>query len=625
MNEILPKLHDILKLTGESKNHRRPEWMEGFPDVDPELKKSLKHHCVSGYWNKKQHRDLCFPFPLEKETLCIHLADIKAATISRKLRTFKHGLHYRTFRIWKDGKKSPEVLQQEKNTFKAFPNIPDDLKSAVDLNGLYARLMPEFENRSEDARSCPFASLDTHNELTGLWTSFFLQNQAYFGIPDRMEDPRDYRRTIYFAMKRQVAVVRVRLTTHGKLSRLRDTKLLKDIRPIMEHMAAALKGVVIYTLPEELLLITVPSETEAIKKRAEQVLSVRSNYYFETTVVNSVLANREFLYNYNKVFGPYQDNLYPYLPAEIDVIEGNEASHRAIICDMCQMAPALRVYPREIYPHENGAEPVDEFLCEGCLKVRDEADRARKLATWEEQDECRVAFFKITLDMSRLNTTLKAMFAQEFGFKRVIDDDLGFSIMKEFLKDYGIFLTAFKDTVFKYEEYGLEENHELILENLFCIKIGKKSHVRPLVADYVELFQGEQFFCKMVEFCKANGRPLPVKLSVTISGVKFPFMEHWNALDRPQGDINIYAVPRTKLAVGFYQYSYLRDAMFEDHNISSALHKLAEIEERTDNTFLVTTAMLEVKNDLKGMAVPLIATRDLTIRQVLAYYKIMSD
>lgn len=624
MDEALPKLHDILKLTGKNKSHRCPEWEEDLVKVNLEIKKALKHHCVSRYWNKKEHKEDCYPFPLDKETLCIHLADIKAATISRKLRIYKYR-SYRTFRIWKDIKKNRDELELGKSAFQDFPNIITELITTTNPQALYEKLLPEFLNRSEDAGGCAFASLHTHNELTGLWTRFFIENKDYLGIPDQMTDPREYRRIIYRFVKKQIAMVRFRLTTHGKLSRLRDTKLIKDIPNILEEVASALKGVVVYELPEEILLITVPSEVQAIKARAEKVLGFKTNYFLETTVVNSALANREFLHNYNAVFGPYQDNLYPYLPPEIASIEDNEASHRAILCDMCQMAPAVKVYPREIYRSDTMAEPVEEFLCEGCLEIRQDADKARKLAAWEEEGEALVAFFKVSLDLGQLVAVLKEMFAQAFDFKSIIDEDLGFSILKEFLQDYEGFLESFRETVLRYEDYSMEQNHELILKNLFCIKINKRQEVRPLISDYVELFNSAEFFPRFIPFCHKNGRPLPVKLSVTISSVKYPFMDHWQFLDSPDEDINIYSVPQTRLKIGIDKYGYLRDVLFQDRRISTALHKLAEIEERAGNEFLLTAAMLEMKNDLKELARPLITTRELTIKQVLAYYKIMRN
>jgi len=126
--------------------------------------------------------------------------------------------------------------------------------------------------------------------------------------------------------------------------------------------------------------------------------------------------------------------------------------------------------------------------------------------------------------------------------------------------------------------------------------------MKPLVMEYAELLCGGDFFGQMVGFAEKNKRTLPIKLSVTTSNVKYPFMEHWQALDSPKEDINIYAIPHTRLSISLSKYACLKDAGIEDKRVSSALHKLAEIEERTKNMFLVTVSMLGMKNDLKELA-----------------------
>jgi len=96
-------------------------------------------------------------------------------------------------------------------------------------------------------------------------------------------------------------------------------------------------------------------------------------------------------------------------------------------------------------------------------------------------------------------------------------------------------------------------------------------------------------------------------------------------LNNPKEAINVYAIPHTKLEVNLEKYICLQDMRLEDKKISTALHRLAEIEGRTKNSFLVMVSMLEMKNDLKELARHLITTRGLTIKEALSYYKIMRD
>lgn len=619
---ILAKLHDILKLTGDGQTHYCPEYCDGLSSINLELKKALKHHCVSRYWSSA-HKRGCNPFPLDKEMLCIHLADVKAATISRKLRTSKYRPCYKTFRIWKDCIKEKAILVQEKNALAQYPKVIEEIKESTNLEELYKKFEQDFLIRSEDAGHCPFASLYTHNELTALWYTFFLENNSYLGIPEKMDEPKEYRKVVNSFAKKKVTMVRLKLTTHGKLSRLRDTKLIKDIPGILQEICSKINGIIVYNLAEEVLLVTVPDEAADIKQKVEDVLQLKTNYYFESTIAETVLSNKEFLHIYNGLFGTYQRNLYPQLDAEISSKEDNEASHRAIICDMCQMAPASKVYPREIHLNAIGIEPVEEFLCKGCLDVRESADKAKSLATWEDEEDVSVAFFKITLNMGELVNLLKSMFNKAFNLKEIFDEDLGFSIIKEFLHDYDKFLASFKKLVLSHRDYHENTNHESILPNLFCIKIKEDGEIKPLLHEYVQLLKHQDFFPKFISFTEKEKAVLPIRLSVTTSNVKYPFMEHWQILNNPKKALNIYAIPHTRLEVNLEKYFCLQDMRLEDKRVSTALHRLAEIEERTQNQFLVTISMLEMKNDLKELARHLITTKGVTINEALSYYKIM--
>ncbi|MBM4137364.1 MAG: hypothetical protein FJ241_11110 [Nitrospira sp.] len=622
---LLAKLHDILKLSGIGKYHTCPDLLDGIAEINPEIRGFLKHHCVRSDLNdrKKKHKTGCNPFPAAKESLYLKFADICASKISRKLE--KSGYKsYETFRVWKDIKKNKDELNKESQGIVQCSSIVDELKNATDLNVLYQKYEKEFILRSEDKDHCPFASLHIHNELTAIWFSYFLQKSDYFEAPEVIKDTIELSEIMDVFSEKKISLVRLKLNVNSKISRLRDAKVFNVIPQLLKDVSNKLKGAVIYHLSEEILFISTPDDLKDIEQKAKEILSNKTNYYLEITVVDTSLKRDEFLNNYNKLFGDYEMNLYPQLDGELIPLEGNEASHRAIICDMCQMAPASKIYPQEVYGSAE-IEPLEEFLCEGCLEVRREADKALNLAKWENEDDASVAFFKVTLNMPELIDLLKEMFISTFNFEKVFDEDLGFSIIKEFLYDYTKFLSSFKDNVFKHEDYGDPANHEPILDNLFCIKIKKDKDIKPLVMEYAELLCGGDFFGQMVGFAEKNKRTLPIKLSVTTSNVKYPFMEHWQALDSPKEDINIYAVPHTRLSISLSKYACLKDAGIEDKRVSSALHKLAEIEERTKNMFLVTVSMLGMKNDLKELARYLITTKELSINETLAFYKIMKD
>lgn len=614
MNDIrtLAKIHDILKLTAE--DHYCPDHIPGFVELPEEIKKALKHHCITPWGHR------CEAFAVEAPFVCIKLADIKASTISRKLRVtgLKQAVNYprRIFNIWRgddeDGKTDDTMI--------ALDEIFMSFRNTIDLDVLYSKYSKNFGVRAEDKRR-PFSSLDTHNDLTARWASFLYRNREEYGIPETVLDRSSLRKILYSFNKKAICMVRAKLNTNYKLSRLRDAKLIKDIPALLAQFAEGSEGTAIYELPEEVLFIGRRDMRAQLADKAKELLGNRTNYYFEMVGVETGLENGKFLNQYDELFGAFMEALYPHLEETISPLNGNEASHQSIICDMCQMAPARIVYPREVHNQE---DIIEEYLCEGCASLRRDKDvRASKLAKWEEMEGFSVAFCKITLDMPSLISILKSMYIETFNIKReVLEEDLGFSILKEFLSDYNAFLKEFKATALRKARIA-EDRSDSILENLFCILVEEDADIKPLVDEYADIVRSDMYFRNMAEFAARHKAVFPVRLSLTISNVKFPFMEHWHFLNNPTKDINVYAAPNTRLEIDLQKYDYLRNIKLEDKKISAALHNLCEIEGKTHNPFLVTVSMLDMKNDLKELARDLITTENLQISDALAYYKIM--
>jgi hypothetical protein len=74
----IAKLHDLLKLTRDSKSHRCPD---GLPQADrlkaanPQLWKALKHHCVFGSW---RDAPACEPSAMMKVLMFAHSQGIRS-------------------------------------------------------------------------------------------------------------------------------------------------------------------------------------------------------------------------------------------------------------------------------------------------------------------------------------------------------------------------------------------------------------------------------------------------------------------------------------------------------------------------------------------------------------------
>ena len=87
------------------------------------------------------------------------------------------------------------------------------------------------------------------------------------------------------------------------------------------------------------------------------------------------------------------------------------------------------------------------------------------------------------------------------------------------------------------------------------------------------------------------------KLSVTISNIKFPFFEAWRYLNRQKKNlINILVVRKFELTMDYREYQHLNSLDFNGKRISSFLHKLVEIDKRTESELLIQTEIFNQRN-----------------------------
>ncbi len=74
-DELVPEIHDILKLVNESKYHECPEnCKELSPIKNSELYKSLRHHCVFKE-GEKEKKHTCQFYSISANMFSLALAD----------------------------------------------------------------------------------------------------------------------------------------------------------------------------------------------------------------------------------------------------------------------------------------------------------------------------------------------------------------------------------------------------------------------------------------------------------------------------------------------------------------------------------------------------------------------
>lgn len=113
----------------------------------------------------------------------------------------------------------------------------------------------------------------------------------------------------------------------------------------------------------------------------------------------------------------------------------------------------------------------------------------------------------------------------------------------------------------------------------------------------------------------------PINFSATISNIKFPFFEAWRYLNQQKENlVNILTVRNFELLMGYREYQKLSGLNFEDKEISSFLHKLAEIDERSQSELLINTEIYNQKNEQREIFAGV--NRFYSTKQLINFFKL---
>src|SRR5579862_4773524 len=151
--ELVPELHDILKLTVLKHN---------FSDFDPFRLFAPNTQTWRGV--RQHHCDDQFPaYPSERDTFLLHLADGMAASFSRHPQSVRSDIAWTVHRLWNPSAHAPDLRLSNANDIKAMLNF---LGTDPGFDEFYERYKPIFQSRSEDAHpGMNITSLETHVRL----------------------------------------------------------------------------------------------------------------------------------------------------------------------------------------------------------------------------------------------------------------------------------------------------------------------------------------------------------------------------------------------------------------------------------------------------------------------------
>jgi len=297
---------------------------------------------------------------------------------------------------------------------------------------------------------------------------------------------------------------------------------------------------------------------------------------------------------------------------------------RPHLCDSCQMR----------HGKERVKDQIHEYLCDTCYGIREMGEPAREYAEWEEKG-LRAAWTKITLDQEQLLSTLHRLYEEYVDthslMKSVPEKDKvdlkesfrPLAVQMDFVKDYKLLLKAFNNQIYEIKDnegnpFFTKENFLFPIEGYYEFGIFKVYSGEDILS-VIDLFYNllEKYFPE----CLKNS---PIKLSISLAPVKYPYQAHWRFFSVPENIINIQSPGSAELSMNIFQYRLLREKIGgEDLKLSHFLHRLAEIETETKSNL---TVMLEIFNNQKKFPALLELTRNgLSAHQILDFYKLTCE
>jgi hypothetical protein len=508
----------------------------------------------------------------------------------------------------------------------------------------------------------------THSLLTEKWFKFLLKNSDYFNVPEQIHsishalkissniqgsNSKKYPKEgvpIYF--------IRLKLFANQSLSRIIDTEIIQNIGRIISSIPDYFtNSQELYTLYDEIVFVIPDPQRDAkfyIEKTLHRIEEFTTNYYFEGNYSKvEKLLSKDLLIGFDKIFKDFEFTFYPPLADKIDpklqdLEKDNNEAYHAKLCELCNMAEATRTF----WKFNDDEQKIHECLCESCFYIRDTQRKLNeaikegrevprgigyKIAKWEEKrPDSKLCFIKIDLNLYLLNELFKDILSKEFPLKistdKYNDENIGFSIIYEFLSEYTEFLSTFKDRINQLEKFDknfIDEetnatNEFQILENFICLRFDKISEMRNILKIFVDTYI--EFFPQFsgLDDSKNKGN-FPITLSATISNIKFPFFEAWRYLNLQKTNfLNILVVRNFEFKANYREYQKLSKLDFEGKRISTFLHKLVEINKRTKAALLIHTEIFNQRN-IQWEIFNGIKNNDYDINQLMSFYKLVKE
>lgn len=413
-----------------------------------------------------------------------------------------------------------------------------------------------------------------------------------------------------------------RVSFHQSFSRLQDLNVLKMRSNLIKGLSEdENKRDYVLFFTDDSLCLFMPTEDEVrIQELLEPLLEAGfiidcKEMEAELTLLKSTMEKAYQEFHSSPIFEKrylklYQKRLAPHFNPEI----------QPPICDLCQVRPGEEKLKGE----------VREYLCHTCYGIREMGEPAHDYAEWQGK----AAWMKITLDQDQLANSIIRLFesyvdnsivleeVSENDKKELKESFRPLAVQMDFLKNYKSLLQIFKNRIYngkdgKNTSSFTDENFLYPIEgyNEFAIfKVNSGEAVTNVVGIFAEVLR--ELFPECLE-------DTPIKLSLSIANVKYPYQEHWRFLSSPENSINIQS-PTAQLAISIDQYKKLDEKIGRGNTRSNRfLHRLAEISMKLGNDI---TLLVEIFNNRRRFpAILEVLKSGLTPSDILNFYKLACE
>ncbi len=582
------------------------------------------------------------------DVLLTSIADVLASTISRtwagsedfqKRKKRGEFITEGIYVLWNSDYYQKEKANHKKwaafNTLTGLKDMFEFIESCKNYNEVFERFGDNLKLTPED-KSVPFniVSLHTHLELTGkIYRVLKRHSQIieedgrlyleYSGnriqtikeaTGGRIDEPTQKGKWIY-------RLVFCYINFPQSLSRLQDLNIFRKRSDLIKAFSEDVdtKDYALF-FTDDFMCLFIPKEDEIrIRELLEPFLKAGFiiDYKEMEAELNLLTSSMEKAYkrfhslSSNRHLKLYEKREEPNLPTQLS----------PPLCDSCQMRQGK----------ERIKDQIREYLCDICYEIRQMGEPAREYAMWEEKGR-RAAWMKITLDQESLLKTIYRLYEEYVdthpAMRNVSTDDKTvlkesfrpLAVQMDFIKDYKLLLRALKNKIYETKDNEekpifTEETFIYPIENYYEFGIFKVYSDKDIL-NVLDLFCNllEEYFPQCLE-------DSPIKFSLSIAHVKYPYQEHWKFLSKPENVINIQSPRSSKLSINVTQYKLLKEKIRrEDRKLSHFLHRLAKIEVEIRSNIIV---MLEIFNNRKKFPALLELTqKGLSVHQILDFYKL---